>query len=209
MEFRQISNELNTTLTKEERKEKGIFFTPKTGRDRLFEVLKNHDVKAHDILEPSFGSGEFLYDCSQHYPTADLTGVEMNETIYDAVSSNPMAELHNMDFMDYEGKHDLIIGNPPYFVIKTKNNIMTGRPNIYIMFLYKCLTKHLVEGGHLAFIIPTSLYNCGYYQKMRNYIMENTTILHVETLKKMKFYETGQQTMLIVLKKTKQRDPLR
>jgi len=208
MEFRQISNELNKTLTKEERKQEGIFFTPKSGRDRLFEVLKQHNVKAHNILEPSFGSGEFLYDCSKHYPNADLTGVEMNKTIFDAVGCIPRAELHNMDFITYEGRHDLIIGNPPYFVIKTQNNIMTGRPNIYITFLYKCLTEHLVRDGHLAFIIPTSLYNCSYYQKMRDYIMENTTILHVETLEKMKFYETGQQTMLIVLKKTGQRNPL-
>jgi hypothetical protein len=31
----------------------------------------------------------------------------------------------------------------------------------------------------LAFIIPTSLYNCSYYQPMRNYIQKHTTIKYV------------------------------
>jgi adenine-specific DNA-methyltransferase len=64
----------------------------------------------------------------------------------------------------------------------------------------------LEEGGFLAFIIPTSLYNCSYYQPIRNYIQQHTTIRYVETLNKPGFYETGQDTMLIVLQKTKAND---
>jgi len=80
---------------------------------------------------------------------------------------------------------------------------LTGRPNIYILFLYKCLEEHLKDDGFLAFIIPTSLYNCSYYQPMRNYIEKRTTICHLENLNKPGFYETGQETMLIILQKRK------
>jgi adenine-specific DNA-methyltransferase len=80
---------------------------------------------------------------------------------------------------------------------------LVGRPNIYIMFLYKCLNVHLAEGGYLAFIIPTSLYNCSYYQPMRDYLALNTTIHYVETLNKPGFYETGQETMLLIVQKTR------
>ena len=83
---------------------------------------------------------------------------------------------------------------------------MTGRPNIYILFLYKCITEHLEPNGIIAFIIPTSLYNCLYYQPMRNYIHKHMTILHLETLCKPGFFETGQETMLIVLQKEKRND---
>jgi adenine-specific DNA-methyltransferase len=108
---------------------------------------------------------------------------------------------------EWKGVADLVLGNPPYFVFATKNpNAMTGRPNIYILFLYKCLTEHLKPDGHLAFIIPTSLYNCSYYQPMRNYIQAHTTIKYVETLDKAGFYETGQATMLIILQKKKMND---
>jgi tRNA1(Val) A37 N6-methylase TrmN6 len=155
-----------------------------------------------------------LLDAKRIYPEAKLLGVEKNEALFKSVTC-PDADLTCCDFLDWKGKADLIIGNPPYFVIKTdiltpkekkdlatKNaNALTGRPNIYILFLYKCLEEHLEPDGHLAFIIPTSLYNCSYYQPMRNYIYEKTTIRHLETLNKPGFYETGQETMLIILQK--------
>ena len=83
---------------------------------------------------------------------------------------------------------------------------MTGRLNIYILFLHKCLDEHLEKNGYLAFIIPTSLYNCSYYQPMRNYIEKHTTICYIENLNKPGFYETGQETMLIILQKNKNND---
>jgi adenine-specific DNA-methyltransferase len=137
--------------------------------------------------------------------------------LYNSVSCPPGTTLTCCDFLTWKGKADLIIGNPPYFVLKTDKlstkekktfaekhvSCMTGRANIYILFLYKCLEEHLEADGYLAFIIPTSLYNCSYYQPMRNYIEKNTTICHLENLDKPGFYETGQETMLIVLQKKK------
>jgi hypothetical protein len=83
---------------------------------------------------------------------------------------------------------------------------MSGRPNIYVRFMYKCLEENLESGGFLAFIIPTSIYNCSYYQPMRDYIQKNTTIRHLESLDKPGFYETGQDTTLIILEKKKVND---
>ena len=218
-EFRETSKKFNTSLPKELRQEQGIFFTPKKVRDLLFAKLAELAIKPKNILEPSFGSGEFLLDTKRIYPEATLHGVEKNETLFKSLQC-PEANLTNCDFLDWKGTADLIIGNPPYFVIKTtkmsakekrefaaKNaNALTGRPNIYILFLYKSLTEHLEADGHLAFIIPTSLYNCSYYQPIRNYIHKHTTIKYVETLDKPGFYETGQDTMLIVIQKKKVND---
>ena len=201
--FRELSNKLNKELSKEDRKNQGIFFTPKKARDLLFDKL---DFTPTNILEPSFGSGEFIEDAMIKFPNSNITGIEFNETIFKSYK-NPKANLIHNDFMNFKSntKFDCIIGNPPYFVIKDKNPLcMIGRPNIYVAFLYKCLETHLTDKGTLAFVLPTSLYNCSYYEPMRKYIYNNCSIKFVETLDEcVKYYETGQDTMLIVIKKEK------
>jgi adenine-specific DNA-methyltransferase len=218
-EFRETSTKFNKSLSKEERSAQGIFFTPKKVRDILFMKLEELNVTPTSILEPSFGTGEFLLDARSIYKDAHLMGVEKNEALFNSVECMN-SSLDCCDFLTWKGKADLIIGNPPYFVVKTNSfsskektafskkysSSMTGRPNMYILFLHKCLEEHLEQDGFLAFIIPTSLYNCAYYQPMRNYIQKNTTICHLENLNKPGFYETGQETMLIVLQKKKVND---
>lgn len=205
-EFREASYRFNASLSKEERKEQGIYFTPKKARDALFSKLEELGVNPSRILEPSFGSGEFLLDAQRLYPEATLLGVEKNEELFKSVEPSPTTLLECCDFLDWSGSADLIIGNPPYFVLAKgskghRPDVITGRPNIYILFLYKCLKEHLEDDGFLAFIIPTSIYNCSYYQSVRDYINENTTIHHVESLNKPGFFETGQETTLLVLQK--------
>ena len=220
-DFRDASKKFNASLSKETRSDQGIFFTPKKARDVLFAKLADLHIKPARILEPSFGSGEFLLDARQIYPESHIFGVEKNEELFKSVTSDAKTTLACADFLTWTGKADLIIGNPPYFVMKSDDDLsakdkraiktkhascMTGRPNIYVLFLHKCLEEHLDPDGFLAFIIPTSLYNCSYYQPMRDYIYKNTTIHHLETLNKPGFYETGQETMLIVLQKKKIND---
>jgi len=213
-EFRETSKTFNKKLSKDVRAAQGIYFTAKKVRDLLFQKLEEFGVQPKRILEPSFGSGEFLLDARRRYPAAELVGVEKNEELFKAVTCAG-AELVCGDFLTWTGRADLVIGNPPYFLMKTddmsptekkafasKNAVcMTGRPNIYISFLYKCLEEHLEDGGFLAFIVPTSLYNASYYQPMRDYIRAKCTIRWLETLDKPGFFETGQETTLIVLEK--------
>ena len=215
-EFREASKKFNASTTKEQRAKEGIFFTPKKARDTLFERLAELGVAPKIILEPSFGSGEFIHDARRIYPAAQILGVEKNADLFKTVTCSN-SQLACADFLTWSGKADLIIGNPPYFVMNMEGMspkaakaanapCMTGRPNIYVRFLYKCLKENLEAGGFLAFIIPTSIYNCSYYQPMRNYIQKNTTIRHLESLNKPGFYETGQDTTLIILEKKKVND---
>jgi len=197
-EFRSSSKIFNDTLSKEIRQEHGIFFTPKTARDRIFQILKKYKIKPKTILEPSFGSGEFLDDVREKYPSAEIHGVELNTDMYNAQSNKE--NLVNMSFLDYSSPPvDLIIGNPPYFTVKEKKpECMTGHGNIYVLFVYKCLTEHLEKNGILAFVLPTSLYNSSYYEPCRKYIAKNTTILAVEDLN-VKYYDTTQKTMILII----------
>lgn len=215
-EFRKSSKLFHKSINKTDRTVSGIYFTPKKVRDLLFKKIKDMNVSPKVILEPSFGSGEFIFDARELYSESKIIGIEKNKQLYDSVKCIN-STLICCDFMDWNGTADLIIGNPPYFVVpvpakqkkeftKKYAECLTGRPNIYIQFLYKCLKEHLEPNGILAFILPTSLYNCSYYQPMRNYIYKNTTICHLETLSKPGFYDTNQETMLIVLRNTKLND---
>jgi tRNA1(Val) A37 N6-methylase TrmN6 len=201
--FRQNSLEMNKKIKRETRKKEGIFFTPKKARDLLFDVLNKCNVNPKKILEPSFGSGEFLFDIKTRYPYSKITGIELNETLFKSSKETDGMELVCQNFLTYSSSNtfDLIVGNPPYFLIKEKNKeCMVGRPNIYVAFLYKCIEEHLEKDGYLAFVLPTSLFNCSYYEPMRKYIYQNCTIHFVKELD-VKYYQTEQDTMLLVLQK--------
>lgn len=205
MSFRESSIKLTSEISKEEKKAQGIFFTPSPARVKVFELLKKYNVNPNSILEPSFGSGEFLHDLCERYPSAKITGVELNKTLFDACE---FQNIHNIDFLVYVGEHDLIVGNPPYFVIPKSEytaECQTNRPNMFVQFLYKAIKENLTDDGILAFVLPTSLYNSAYYEKMRRYLFENTTVLAVEPLEG-DYIDTKQPTFALVLQKGKRND---
>ena len=203
-EFRDVSISATKELTKAEKQSQGIFFTPKTARNTLFEVLKKLKVKPKKILEPSFGSGEFLEDAYEKYPDAEITGIELNPGLF---GHTTRTNVHNMDFLEYRGEHDLIIGNPPYFLIPssaTTKICQTGRPNMFVQFLYKAIHENLTTKGYLAFVLPTSLLNSVYYEPMRKYLFENTCVVAVEKLDG-NYIDTQQATFLLVVQKGKKK----
>ena len=200
-EFCSRSIRLNSDLSTEYRKANGVYFTPLSARRRVFQKLAEFGVAAPStVLEPSFGSGEFLDDLKTVYPDATVHGVEFSKEIYDAYPASET--LVNQDFLEYAAAPvDLIIGNPPYVVTTLKNpECQKGRGNLFVLFIYKCLTEHMADGSVLAFVLPTSFYNCSYYEPCRQYISKNCTVLHVETIDA-KYYETGQKTMILILRK--------
>ena len=203
-DFSDISKKLSSSLSKETRKKEGIFFTPKNVRAKIIDALDSYGIEPQRILEPSCGSGEFLEDVQKY--NAEVVAVEYNKKIYDEIKSKyeDKMTLKCMDFMEFKDdeKFDLIIGNPPYFVTTQKDkNCMTGRGNIFVMFIYKCLTRHLKEGGVLAFVLPTSFYNCKYYEPCRRYIYEHTTVFHLENVEA-KYIDTTQNTMIMCVANT-------
>lgn len=210
-DFSDLSKQITNNISKEDKKKNGIYFTPITTIKINLELLKPFISKINSVLEPSCGSCEFLLQLSNSYPHLQLTGIEKNESIYHSIKhlANKNIVIINDDFLKFneKKKYDLIIGNPPYFVIKkecvstTYSAYYEGRPNIFILFIIKSMNL-LNVNGILSFVLPKNFLNCLYYNKTREYICRDYSILCLKECDDT-YIDTLQSTVIMILKKTK------
>jgi len=215
-QFSELTLKVTKILTKQEKKEYGIFITPKSIISSLFSTLITHLENNIDnikrILEPSCGTCEIINYCDQLLNEIEIDGIELNNNIYGLIKDltfKNKVNILNIDFIKYktEKSYDLIIGNPPYFVCK-KNDIpvkyqeyINGRPNIFGIFILHSLSL-LKPGGMLALIIPNSFLNSLYYSNIRNYIKQTCTIVKIDDYSSLNdFIDTDQATFGLVLQK--------
>ena len=110
-----------------------------------------------------------------------------------------------------DGGFDIVIGNPPYVTLKKGKDfdpnesiykdIIKGKVNAATLMIGKGL-KYLKPGGILAFVLPKSILHVNSYSKIRNYIIDNTTILHIVDLG-LKFKDVRGEQIILFLKKEK------
>ena len=146
MEYSSLSKGLTNKLSSTIKKENGIYFTPPSCVNNNIDLLKPYMSGIKTILEPSCGSGEFITSLKSSFSSkVSITGIEYNETIYNSIvqlnSSN--VSILKQDYLTFvpAKKYDLIIGNPPFYVMK-KDSVdkiyypyFDGRPNIFILFI--------------------------------------------------------------------------
>lgn len=214
-QFSSLSETITKDLDKKHKRKNGIFFTPyniiKKTSDIVFEYCKNNDIIVENILEPSCGSCEFIRYIHDKYSMKNIDGIEYDDNIYESIkninfTSKNNINLIHMDYLTYDNdrKYDLIIGNPPYFVMKKDrvdkkyHDYFDGRPNIFIIFIIHSLFK-LKDNGILSFVLPKSFCNCLYYNKLRVYININYTIVDIIDCSKEKYLETEQDTVILIL----------
>jgi adenine-specific DNA-methyltransferase len=215
-QFSELTIKLTKGLTKEEKKNYGIFISPKSIISSLFSTVKsylNNDLsQIKRILEPSCGTCEIVNHCDKIMEDVLIDGIELNKTIYNSIKDLKFknnVNLYNQDFIKYKSDklYDLIIGNPPYFVCKKSDvpkeyeEYIHGRPNIFGLFILHSLSL-LKPGGILALIIPNSFLNSIYYSKIRNYIKEICSIIKIDDYSKLNdFIDTEQSTFGLVIQK--------
>jgi adenine-specific DNA-methyltransferase len=216
MDYSSLSKDLTNKLPSAVKKENGIYFTPPSCITNNINLLKPYMSEIKSVLEPSCGSGEFITSLQSQFPnTISITGIELNDTIYnsilhlaeDGTSKGSNVKIIKQDFLNYSpgAKFDLIIGNPPFYVMK-KDMVdevyypyFVGRPNIFILFIIKSL-ELLNDNGILSFILPKNFLNCLYYDKTRKFICDNFQILHIIECHD-KFLETQQETIMFIVRK--------
>jgi adenine-specific DNA-methyltransferase len=203
-----LTTNFYATADLNKRKEFGQYMTP---YDVISSALKEElpKKKKLNILEPSCGTFQFIDKIREKYPNANITGIEIDTTIYNIIkkNSNNNTTIINTDFLNYTftEKFDAIIGNPPYFEFKLTseqkkeyNEVISGRVNIYTLFLKKCIDL-LQPNGKLIFVIPTSLLTSKYFENIRKYIIKTCNITNITILDDDNFQDALQQTMILSL----------
>jgi hypothetical protein len=217
-DFSKISKNITEKISSSEKSSEGIFFTPGSIINKCINsVLEIPGINIKSVLEPSCGSCEFITKLNSVFKNIKITGIEKNSTIYDEIKNinfdkknGNIIELIKHDFLTLviDKKYDLIIGNPPFFVMKKQDvnsqyyDMFDGRPNIYIIFIIICLSK-LNENGVLTFVLPLNFINCLYYNKLRTYIYSNYKIIDIVDCRNDIYIDTQQDTIYIVLQNTK------
>uniref|UniRef100_A0A6C0EIF1 site-specific DNA-methyltransferase (adenine-specific) n=1 Tax=viral metagenome TaxID=1070528 RepID=A0A6C0EIF1_9ZZZZ len=208
MNYSEVSKELTGILSKAVKKNNGIYFTPPSTIYKNLALLQPYFTDIKTVLEPSCGSGEYILALDKLYPNIDITGIEFNEVIYNSIKNlaSKNIVIKHQDYLTYSADigYDLIIGNPPYYVMK-KEQVDTiyhpyfdGRPNIFILFIIKSIGL-LNTNGILSFVLPKNFTNCLYYNKTREYISKKYQILTIEHCNDT-YLETGQETIILIIK---------
>lgn len=112
-----------------------------------------------------------------------------------------------------QGGFDAIVGNPPYLFIteisqeekdyfNRRYQTVEYRFDIYGLFIERAVTELLVKGGRLGYIIPHTLLANDSFTKLRELLLENTTLVEVTDIGPGVFQGAKNETMVFVLEKS-------
>ena len=198
-----------TRASLDDRKRLGQFMTPAPLRERL---LDNCDLfPGMRVLDPGVGTGEFLRSVLDREPKADVFGWDVDPTVLSVASELvPEARLDQRSALDpYMGEpFDLVIGNPPYFQFKASREVRTyyarvisGRVNIFALF-FQAGMEALRPHGQLAYVIPPSMNNGAYFERLREYIVQSSAVEFLQVFPDQTLFDGAQTPVqLLVLRR--------
>lgn len=197
----------------EKRKKLGQYMTPRSIREIAIANLPLND--GDKILDPAVGTGELLLSVQKANPKTELFGWDIDPDILEIARKNlgPEATLIHQSGLEVEDKNGFFDGaiiNPPYFELKPSEkekaafgDIIKGRANIYAFFIKKTI-ELVKDEGYMAFIVPPSMNNGGYFSALRKYILDNTEVKFVRVISDSSlFIEAQTSVQIIVLQKKK------
>ena len=213
-DLKEICNQFRSGGTAKEGR--GIldeYYTDSKIVDAVRNLIKDHfkNQKEISVLEPSVGTGNFVYAAKELGIKANITAFEINETTAKiAKILHPETDINlrsfETEFIDEKGnkkdfseKYDLVIGNPPYGEHRGLYKGLGEEPKIsrYEDYFVKRSLDVLKDGGTLAMVLPS-----GWLNRQKN--VQNAAILDGFRLPNGAFAGTQIGTDIIILKKSSQ-----
>ena len=81
MDYSTLSKSLTQNISKINKKNEGIYFTPPLFIHHNLDLLVPYINNVVTVLEPSCGSGEYITALNKKFPNLQITGIELNKTI--------------------------------------------------------------------------------------------------------------------------------
>ena len=193
----------------EHRKRLGQYMTPALLRERLLDRCGL--FAGMRVLDPGVGTGEFLRSVQARCPGAELHGWDVDPSVLSVAAENaPEAHLRERSALEpYRGEpFDLVVGNPPYFQFNASREtrayfarVISGRVNIFSLFFQVGL-EALRPGGRLAYVIPPSMNNGAYFERLREFLIQHTAVEFLEIYRDQAMFDHAQTPVqLLVLRK--------
>lgn len=179
-------------LANTSRTDNAAFFTSKSLITEMMKSLPDIDKDTVRILEPSVGVGNFLPLIIKKFEgkriVLDVVDVDLNSLDFAKlilkhykIPKTCTINYINADFLCYKfnDKYDFIIGNPPFFKMKSSddklniyrsNAINKSTTNICSFFLDKALSI----GNYVALVFPKFLLNTPEFAPSRNYLSKKS-----------------------------------
>lgn len=178
-------------------------------RNLIKDQFKNR--KELSVLEPSVGTGNFLYAAKSLAQNVNISSFEINETTAKiAKILHPEADIRlrsfETEFIDEKGnkkdlseQYDLVIGNPPYGEHRGLYKGLGEEPRLskYEDYFVKRSLDVLKDDGILAMVLPS-----GWLNRQKN--LENADLVKAFRLPRGAFAGTQVGTDIVVLKKSAQ-----
>lgn len=177
-------------LANTSRTDNAAFFTSKTLITEMMKSLPDTDQQAVRILEPSVGVGNFIPLILRKFEGKDviLDVVDIDEHSLEIaklilkhyeIPQNCTINYIADDFLlhDFDKRYDYIIGNPPFYKMKSANTLLNvyrqkainrDTTNICSFFLDKAISI----GNYVALVFPKFLLNTPEFAKTREYLSE-------------------------------------
>lgn len=210
----EICNQFKSGGTaKEGRGILGEYYTQQKIVDAVRNLIKDHFKTLNEIsvLEPSVGTGNFLYATKDLAVRTNISAFEINETTAKiAKILHPEAEIYccsfetqfiddkgnKKDSKDFSEKYDLVIGNPPYSEHRGLYKGLGEEPKIskYEDYFVKRSLDSLKPNGVLAMVLPSGWLN-------RQKHLQHANLLEAFRLPTGAFAGTQMGTDIIVLRK--------
>lgn len=197
----------------------GQFFTPvEICKDIVDRFIDVNDSDC--IIEPSFGSGNFLIELYNKFPSNDIIGIELDDELFNSFSKKyPDKLLYNINFYDFKYTKQnkvIFVGNPPYrtpaFSLKTHKKIVMDlfkssnvsgireESVIFLLMTIDIIKKNNID-GEIHYILPMSMFknNSKFFTKFKQYLKDNCIFKSGFSIIGQKFDNVSQELVYIHL----------
>ena len=204
----EIQRQLNLKKTRAERNRSGQFATPAVLAMDILHYAKSLLTQEDDIsfLDPAIGTGAFVYALYRSFSQKQITkavGYEIDPLYANAAYNlwkDTSLQINVTDFTKAEppnknkDKYNLLVCNPPYVrhhhlskeekqrLQKTTEEAsgirVSEQSGLYCHFLW-ISHKWLADDGLAAWLIPGEFMSVNYGQQVRNYLLNQVTLLRV------------------------------